>query len=113
MLSFCCTPFIFTHSLHVLVSVLLDGQSTGNEEVKLASLSALASWGARCPDAIQPDVVTFIGSGLKEKDTLRRGHLRCLRVMCKSADAVVRVRKLIMFIFQIPVCGNLVGAYLT
>lgn len=55
----------------------------------------MASWGARCPDAIQPDVVSFIGSGLKEKETLRRGHLRSLRVMCKNADAVVRVRKLI------------------
>lgn len=84
---------------------------TGNEEVKLASLSAMASWGARCPDAIQPDVVSFIGSGLKEKETLRRGHLRCLRVMCKNADAVVRVRKLIMFIFRIPVSGILVGVY--
>ncbi|XP_057471002.1 protein ILITYHIA [Actinidia eriantha] len=77
----------------------------GNEEVKLASLLALASWGARCPDAIQPDVVSFIGSGLKEKETLRRGHLRCLRVMCKNADAVVRLSSLLVPLIQIVKTG--------
>ncbi|KAH7865182.1 hypothetical protein Vadar_003256 [Vaccinium darrowii] len=73
----------------------------GNEEVKLVSLSALASSGARCPDAIQLDAVTFIGSGLKEKETLRTSHLRCLRVMCKSADAVVRISSLLVPLVQL------------
>ncbi|KAG5549672.1 hypothetical protein RHGRI_014840 [Rhododendron griersonianum] len=77
----------------------------GNEEVKLASLSAMASWGARCPDAIQPDVVSFIGSGLKEKETLRRGHLRSLRVMCKNADAVVRISSLLVPLTQLVKSG--------
>ncbi|KAF7144019.1 hypothetical protein RHSIM_Rhsim05G0170000 [Rhododendron simsii] len=77
----------------------------GNEEVKLASLSAMASWGARCPDAIRPDVVSFIGSGLKEKETLRRGHLRCLRVMCKNADAVVRISSLLVPLTQLVKSG--------
>ncbi|XP_058216318.1 protein ILITYHIA isoform X2 [Rhododendron vialii] len=77
----------------------------GNEEVKLASLSAMASWGARCPDAIKPDVVSFIGSGLKEKETLRRGHLRCLRVMCKNADAVVRISSLLVPLTQLVKSG--------
>ncbi|GMP21854.1 hypothetical protein CsSME_00000112 [Camellia sinensis var. sinensis] len=77
----------------------------GNEDVKLASLSAIASWGARCPDAIQPDVISFIGSGLKEKEGLRRGHLRCLRVMCENADAVVRISSLLVPLVQLVKTG--------
>lgn len=64
----------------------------GNEEVKLTTLSALGSWGSRSSDAIQPDVVSFIASGLKEKEALRRGHLRCLRSIFNNADAVSLVR---------------------
>ena len=58
-------------------------------------LSAVASWAARSADAIQPDLVSFIASGLKEKEALRRGHLRCLRGICKNADAVLQVSCLI------------------
>ncbi|KAK3010573.1 hypothetical protein RJ639_011979, partial [Escallonia herrerae] len=68
----------------------------GNEEVKIAVLSALTSWMARSPDAIQPDVVSFMASGLKEKEALRRSHLRCLRVICKKADAVIRIQSLVV-----------------
>lgn len=67
----------------------------GNEEVKIACLSSLASWAARSADAIQQDVVSFISSGLKEKEALRRGHLRCLRFIFKNGDAVYKVKKLI------------------
>lgn len=67
----------------------------GNEEVKLASLSALGYWAARSGDAIRPDLISLIASGLKEKETLRRGHLRCLGVVCKKADVIVRVGRLI------------------
>lgn len=67
------------------------GVFQGNEEVKLAVLSALGSWAARSADVVQPDIVAFIASGLKEKEALRRGHLRCLRAICKNADAVLRV----------------------
>lgn len=63
----------------------------GNEEVKLAALSALGSWAARYADVVQPDVVSFIVTGLKEKEALRRGHLRCLRAICKNPDAILRV----------------------
>lgn len=63
----------------------------GNEEVKLATLSAVASWTSRSADNIQPDLVSFITSGLQEKEALRRGHLRCLRLICKNTDAVFQV----------------------
>lgn len=55
----------------------------GNEEVKLAILSAIASWAARSADSVQLDLVSFIAAGLKEKEVLRRGHLRCLQVIVK------------------------------
>ncbi|XWS64789.1 hypothetical protein CRYUN_Cryun05aG0034000 [Craigia yunnanensis] len=42
----------------------------GNEEVKLAIVSAIASWAACFADALQPDLVSFFASGLKEKDAL-------------------------------------------
>lgn len=67
----------------------------GNEEVKLAILSALGSWAARSADAVQSNLVSFFSSGIKEKEALRRGHLRCLRAICKNTDAVFRVSWLI------------------
>lgn len=59
--------------------------------MKHAILSAVASWATQSVDAVQPDLVAFIASGLKEKEVLRRGHLRCLRAICKNADAVLLV----------------------
>lgn len=73
----------------------------GNEEVKLAILSCFASWAARCADAIDPGVVSFITNGLKEKETLRKGHLRCVRLICKNIDAVPRVKE-IYLVFYLP-----------
>lgn len=60
-------------------------------------MSALASWVARSADAIHLDLLSFLAYGLKEKEALRRGHLRCILVMSKKADAVLRVRRLISF----------------
>ncbi|XP_074569489.1 LOW QUALITY PROTEIN: protein ILITYHIA-like [Curcuma longa] len=62
-----------------------------SEEVKLAILSALASWASRTSEAVNQEVVSFIASGLKEKDSLRKGHLRCLRVICKKSDTLTKV----------------------
>lgn len=59
--------------------------------MKLAILLAVASWAARSADAVQPDVVSFVASGLKEKEALRRGHLRCLRVICRNDANVLQV----------------------
>ncbi|KAL0313788.1 UNVERIFIED_CONTAM: protein ILITYHIA [Sesamum calycinum] len=63
----------------------------GNEEVKLVTLSCIASWAVKSADAISPDLVTFFASGLKEKEALRRGCLRCLRLICKNTDAVLQL----------------------
>lgn len=68
---------------------------SGNEEVKLIILSALASWAAKAAETVQPDVVLFFAAGLKEKEALRRGHLRCLRIVCKNPDILNRVRSYI------------------
>ncbi|KAF3642464.1 putative translational activator GCN1 isoform 2 [Capsicum annuum] len=77
----------------------------GNEEVKLACLSCLAAWTSKCADAIQPDVISLIASGLKEKETLRRGHLRCLRVMCQSADVLPQMSSLLAALIQLVKTG--------
>ncbi|XP_057962817.1 protein ILITYHIA [Malania oleifera] len=77
----------------------------GNEEVKIAILSAMASWVVRSADAIQSDVVSFIASGLKEKEALRRGHLRFLRVISKNADAVLRISSLLGTLIQLVKTG--------
>ncbi|CAN1233879.1 Protein ILITYHIA [Linum perenne] len=77
----------------------------GNEEAKLAILSAIASWGARSADAVQPDLVSFFATGLKEKEVLRRGHLRCLRVICKNPDAVLQISSILGPLIQLVKTG--------
>ncbi|KAF5735270.1 translational activator GCN1 [Tripterygium wilfordii] len=77
----------------------------GNEEVKLAILSALAVWAARSVEALQSDVVSFIASCLKEKETLRRGCLRCLHLICKNADAVLHITPLLGPLIQLVKTG--------
>lgn len=77
----------------------------GNEEVKLAILSAVASWAARSASSVQLDLVSFIAAGLKEKEVLRRGHLRCLQVICKNADAVSQISSLFGPLVQLVKTG--------
>lgn len=61
--------------------------------MKLAILSVLGAWASVSAEAIQPDVVSFISAGLKEKDTLRKGHLKLLRVICKKSDSLTKVQQ--------------------
>ncbi|KAL4190632.1 hypothetical protein AMTRI_Chr07g25710 [Amborella trichopoda] len=68
--------------------LLLCYRDDGSEEVKLSILSALASWVEKSAESVRPDTITFFTAGLKEKETLRRGHLRCLRVICKNSDVL-------------------------
>ncbi|KAI3459061.1 hypothetical protein Pfo_015724 [Paulownia fortunei] len=77
----------------------------GNEEVKLAILYCLAAWAVKSADAISSDLVTFIVSGLKEKETLRRGHLRCLRLICKNTDAVLQISSVLLPLLQLVKTG--------
>ncbi|KAJ8616836.1 hypothetical protein MRB53_036208 [Persea americana] len=77
----------------------------GSEEVKLAVLSALALWANRSAEAVKPDVVSFISTGLKEKEALRRGHLRCLRVICKNPDTLTKLSPLLEPLVQLVKTG--------
>ncbi|KAK4397654.1 protein ILITYHIA [Sesamum angolense] len=77
----------------------------GNEEVKLVTLSCIASWAVKSADAISPDLVTFFASGLKEKEVLRRGCLRCLRLICKNTDAVLQMSPLLLPLLQLVKTG--------
>ncbi|KAJ4845080.1 hypothetical protein Tsubulata_039395 [Turnera subulata] len=80
-------------------------KAEGNEEVKLAILATVAAWAARSSDVIQPDFVSFIASGLKEKEALRRGHLRCLRVISKNPDTVLQISSLLGPLIQLVKTG--------
>ncbi|KAK1290119.1 hypothetical protein QJS10_CPB18g01878 [Acorus calamus] len=77
----------------------------GSEEVKLVILSALASWMANSAGAVQDDVINFIATGLKEKENLRRGHLRCLHVVCKNPDVLARMSPLLDLLTQLVKTG--------
>ncbi|XP_074307849.1 protein ILITYHIA [Silene latifolia] len=93
------------------LSTLLSGfllscyKDDGNEEVKLGVLSALASWLSQGADTVQPTIVSFFSSGLKEKETLRRAHLRCLRVICKNSEATIKLSSLLAPLIQIVKTG--------
>ncbi|WVZ60305.1 hypothetical protein U9M48_010349 [Paspalum notatum var. saurae] len=77
----------------------------GIEEVKLAILSALGSWVSVSAEAVQPDVVSFIAAGLKEKDTLRKGHLKLLRIISKNSDSLTKVTPLLDHLIQLSKTG--------
>ncbi|XP_027348848.1 protein ILITYHIA isoform X2 [Abrus precatorius] len=77
----------------------------GNEEVRIVILQALASWAVRSTDIIQESLVSFLVSGLKEKETLRRGFLRSLRAICKNEDAVLKMSSLLGPLVQLVKTG--------
>uniref|UniRef100_A0A0D9VYB3 TOG domain-containing protein n=1 Tax=Leersia perrieri TaxID=77586 RepID=A0A0D9VYB3_9ORYZ len=77
----------------------------GIEEVKLAVLSALGSWASVSTETVQPDVVSFIAAGLKEKDTLRKGHLKLMRAICKKSDSLTKVTSLLDQLIQLSKIG--------
>ncbi|KAK7337971.1 hypothetical protein VNO77_18565 [Canavalia gladiata] len=77
----------------------------GNEEVKIVILSAIASWAVRSTDIIQESLVSFLVSGLKEKETLRRGFLRSLHALCKNEDAVLKMLPLLGPLVQLIKTG--------
>ncbi|KAK7397369.1 hypothetical protein VNO78_18538 [Psophocarpus tetragonolobus] len=77
----------------------------GNEEVKVVILSAIASWAVRSTDIIQESLVSFLVSGLKEKEALRKGFLRCLHVICKNEDAILKMLPLFGPLVQLGKTG--------
>ncbi|MFS7937446.1 putative armadillo-like helical, translational activator Gcn1, TOG domain-containing protein [Helianthus anomalus] len=97
--------YLSSFSVTVCGLLLTIYKDDGNEEVKLACLSALASWVARSTNAMGPELVSFYSSGLKEKESLRRGHLRSLRHICKNADAVLPISSLLTPLIQLVKTG--------
>lgn len=66
----------------------------GNEEVRVAILLALGAWLSRAGSSCPAGCVKFFCLGLKEKDTLRRAHLRCLRLAFQNSDILTEVSAL-------------------
>ncbi|KAK7285862.1 hypothetical protein RJT34_20645 [Clitoria ternatea] len=91
---------------HTICDFLLSFyKEDGNEEVKIVILSAIASWTVRSTDNIQESLVSFFASGLKEKETLRRGFLRSLHSICQNADAVLKMSPLLGPLVQLVKTG--------
>ncbi len=59
--------------------------------MRITVLAALGSWLARAGESIPADCAIFFSAGLKEKEMLRRAHLRCLRQALKNQDLVNKV----------------------
>ncbi|KAK4775828.1 hypothetical protein SAY87_023789 [Trapa incisa] len=85
--------------------LLCSYKSEGNEEVKLANLHAIASWAVRSSDAVDSELISFFSSGLKEREALRRGHLRCLRIISGNGDAVIQISPLLGPLIQLVKTG--------
>jgi len=47
---------------------------------------SLGSWIAKSADGFVHDAASFFAMGLKEKENLRRAHLRSLRLACQNSD---------------------------
>ncbi|GBG78816.1 hypothetical protein CBR_g28040 [Chara braunii] len=62
-----------------------------NEDVKLAALAALGEWLPRAGPDVPKEVTSFFAQGLKEKESLRRAHLRCLRAAFRNGDLRTKV----------------------
>lgn len=63
----------------------------GNEEVRISVLSALGVWISRAADLIPDSATTFFLAGLKEKENLKRFHLRSLRLGFKNSSFCMKV----------------------
>uniref|UniRef100_A0A7N0VHG6 TOG domain-containing protein n=1 Tax=Kalanchoe fedtschenkoi TaxID=63787 RepID=A0A7N0VHG6_KALFE len=77
----------------------------GSEDVKITILAALAAWAVRAADALSSEIVTFLASGIKEKENLRRAHLRCLKEICKNVDAIGMISSLFAPLLQLVKTG--------
>ena len=68
-------------SCHLICFSLFLYPCTGNEEVLLSILSALGEWLARTADSAPAELAGFVSTRIsKEKENVRRGLLRALRV---------------------------------
>ncbi|CAN6460506.1 unnamed protein product [Victoria cruziana] len=85
--------------------LLSSYKEDGSEEVKIAVLAAMSCWAVKSAEAIKSDVISFFVNGLKEKEALRRAHLRCLRNMFKNPDAPVMLLNLLEPLVQLVKTG--------
>ena len=75
--------------LHLLL--LLLSSLIANEDVRVALLSCLGLWLARCTAPLDA-ATTLLAAGIKDsKDVLRRAHMRCAaQVRCLCARHAIR-----------------------
>ncbi|BAS79084.1 Os02g0538400 [Oryza sativa Japonica Group] len=73
----------------------------GIKQVKMAILSALGSLSSASAEAVQPDLVSFITTGLKDEVCLRKGYLELLRAVCKNSAALRKITSLLDQLVQL------------
>ncbi|XP_052144744.1 protein ILITYHIA-like [Oryza glaberrima] len=73
----------------------------GIKQVKMAILSALGSLSSASAEAVQPDLVSFITTGLKDEVYLRKGYLELLRAVCKNSAALRKITSLLDQLVQL------------
>ncbi|CAM6126914.1 unnamed protein product [Calypogeia fissa] len=73
----------------------------GNEEVRVAVLAALSAWITKAGEVLPPETLVFFSAGLKEKENLRRAHLRCLRLSFRNGEVPIKVQKLVEPLLQL------------
>lgn len=87
----CPTPGALRSFLLCSCDLFLVKLIAGNEEVRVAILSALSAWISKAGEVLPSEVLVFFPAGLKEKENLRRAHLRCLRLAFRNGAMPVKV----------------------
>lgn len=80
-------------------------RADGNEEARIAILSSLGSWIAKSTDGFVQDAASFFAMGLKEKENLRRTHLRSLKLACQNSEILTRMIPLVEPLIQLVKSG--------
>ncbi|MCO5575453.1 hypothetical protein L7F22_029254 [Adiantum nelumboides] len=79
---------------NVCLFLMSHYKEDGNEEVRCSTLMALGVWISRVGDLVPDGIVTFFLAGLKEKENLRRSHLRCLRLGFHNSQFCMKMHPL-------------------
>lgn len=80
-------------------------RADGNEEARIAILLSLGSWIAKSTDGFVQDAASFFATGLKEKENLRRAHLRSLKLACQNSEILTQMIPLVEPLIQLVKSG--------
>ncbi|KAI5063295.1 hypothetical protein GOP47_0021842 [Adiantum capillus-veneris] len=79
---------------NVCLFLMSHYKEDGNEEVRCSTLMALGQWISRAGDLAPDGAAAFFLAGLKEKENLRRSHLRSLRLGFQNSQFCMKMHPL-------------------